>query len=222
MKNLRFWCLAIALAPMVASDLALGASPCLVIFIGGWKDHKTMLMKDLRDDYKDIFNCKTTYHGYDDQNQIAEDIRRFRSAHDREHVIVVGHSLGGSTALTFADNGANYVVTLDAYYPMSLIGSIAYLDISSRTLLWVIGLFTPKRKFGETYWTYVETEKRRSCGNAKKIGLSLAEFSGSGPIDKNDVTLRVKPDDYVYCKNCDHCDVKRMFEQALPKLRDRL
>ena len=227
MKRLRFLCLAITLATIIIPGPTMGASHCLVLFIGGWKDHKTELMKDLWHDYENIFDCKTKYHGYDDWDRISGDIQRFRNVNERGRVIVVGHSLGGATALAFADSGANHVVTLDAYYPMvdSVIGGILHNTIYRpiiQPIKWFVSLFIPRRKFRRTFWIYVEAKDRRRCYNTKKTGLVLAELAGSGPIDEGDVTLLIEPDDYVYCSNCDHCDVEQMFKQAIPKLRNRL
>ena len=215
---------AVAVITLMVASGAEGASRCLVIFIGGWLDHKTELIEDLWKENQRIFGCQTKYHGYTDQNKIEVDIRRFRNANQRGEVIVIGHSLGGATALVFADEGADYVVTLDAYYPTvdSVIGGIFYhtIGVPIRVMDWVISLFYSRTKFKKTYWIFIEAEHRRICNN-EKAGLDFAELAGSGPIDRNDMTLYWEPDYYAYCNNCDHCDVREMFAHAQTKLKDR-
>ena len=228
MKNFMLNCLLATILSIVATPvLAQQSRPCLMLFVGGWQDDKTELMKDIWKNYKNSLNCETGYYGHEDYYNIARHIRRFRGTHDQGHVTVIGHSLGGATALEFADNGSDHVVTLDAYHSIkatNLQEIISYntATVPLRVFDATVGFFTPKKRYSRTYWTYVSAKEKVRCHNAKKPGLLLAWVAGSGPIDKDSWIQTKRPDDSIHCSNCDHCDVGRMFKMVIPKFRKRL
>ena len=109
-------CFVITLFVVIVPSLILATQStprCLIIFVGGYKDNETRIMKSLWEDNKNIFGCETAYHAHTQYYEIAETIKDYKGA-----ITVVGHSLGGSTALAFGDNGAEHVVTLQQFPPV--------------------------------------------------------------------------------------------------------
>ena len=222
------------IAPVNPSDA--NSRPCLMVFVGGCEDSATKLMYNLRENvrngnYPELQRCKAEYSGYDESRKIARYIQSFRRNWPRGSVTIIGHSLGGSTALSFAERGADHVVTLDAYYYLANCSSVRARIQDIRERLRFISQprkdpFPIRAIDPHTYWTYVLSKHPKRCRNdrGKKttVELELAQQFGSGPIFEDDKELSRRPNESIFCKDCDHCDVEKMFEITRSKIWKRL
>ena len=228
------------LASLAYTDVSHANSrPCLMVFVGDCADDQTHIMKRLSKsvasgNFPELLRCTLKYTGYSGSNEIEGFIQSFRDKSPRGSVTIVGHSLGGSTALSFLDHGADHVVTLDAYYPLTHCDNLVALtkDVMKNAL---DGLknriflrrppFARKNTEVNSLWTYVASEYPEMCRRSTKKGrfqLELAKYIGSGPIGENDAGLPRTPNKSFFCNGCDHCDVEKMFEKARRQIRTRL
>lgn len=229
--------LACALICGSASSASENSSDTFLVFVGGYADQDTGIMFDLyksindeeSQEFQELKNCDKAYFHWDSTN-MAREIRTHKEQNPGSKVILIGHSLGGKTAMNAVQSikGIEGLVTLDPYshpgVPISkhIVAFSENLMVQMKLILRCLGnifdLAECRPKYPYTYWTNVSAGNSWECGGEGKIdGLEAGFLAGSHPISiqQTDGAYIYYPDKEIMCDVCNHCDVRRMFWKAL-------